>query len=219
MLKYTCIFYISQVTHSAFPFNNQASVVGPPQTTPEDPELALAITASLQSSSAVGPTAPNTYHGSSSSTPSGSTNPTTHNIDNNKKTQCEIEDVGTSSAPISYHPHSDTNTYSQIVPTAPMNIDAPSAPPLPDIVDDGPIHYPSIDSTDIDLSEKENNNNNNNNDSSSCVICLDAPVEGACIPCGHMAGCMTCLNEIKSKNWGCPVCRTKIDQVIRLYAV
>ncbi|KAJ0937896.1 putative transcription factor C2H2 family [Helianthus annuus] len=210
---------IPQVTHSAFPFNNQASVVGPPQTTPEDPELALAITASLQSSSAVGPTAPNTYHGSSSSTPSGSTNPTTHNIDNNKKTQCEIEDVGTSSAPISYHPHSDTNTYSQIVPTAPMNIDAPSAPPLPDIVDDGPIHYPSIDSTDIDLSEKENNNNNNNNDSSSCVICLDAPVEGACIPCGHMAGCMTCLNEIKSKNWGCPVCRTKIDQVIRLYAV
>ncbi|KAJ0769947.1 putative transcription factor C2H2 family [Helianthus annuus] len=210
---------IPQVTHSAFPFNNQASVVGPPQTTPEDPELALAITASLQSSSAVGPTAPNTYHGSSSSTPSGSTNPTTHNIDNNKKTQCEIEDVGTSSTPISYHPHSDTNTYSQIVPTAPMNIDAPSAPPLPDIVDDGPIHYPSIDSTDIDLSEKENNNNNNNNDSSSCVICLDAPVEGACIPCGHMAGCMTCLNEIKSKNWGCPVCRTKIDQVIRLYAV
>ncbi|KAJ0803125.1 putative transcription factor C2H2 family [Helianthus annuus] len=210
---------IPQVTHSAFPFNNQGSVVGPPQTTPEDPELALAITASLQSSSAVGPTAPNTYHGSSSSTPSGSTNPTTHNIDNNKKTQCAIEDVGTSSSPISYHPHSDTNTYSQIVPTAPMNIDAPSAPPLPDIVDDGPIHYPSIDSTDIDLSEKENNNNNNNNDSSSCVICLDAPVEGACIPCGHMAGCMTCLNEIKSKNWGCPVCRTKIDQVIRLYAV
>ncbi|KAJ0594779.1 putative transcription factor C2H2 family [Helianthus annuus] len=210
---------IPQVTHSAFPFNNQASIVGPPQTTPEDPELALAITASLQSSSAVGPTAPNTYHGSSSSTPSGSTNPTTHNIDNNKKTQCEIEDVGTSSAPIGYHPHSDTNTYSQIVPTAPMNVDAPSAPPLPDIVDDGPIHYPSIDSTDIDLSEKENNNNNNNNDSSSCVICLDAPVEGACIPCGHMAGCMTCLNEIKSKNWGCPVCRTKIDQVIRLYAV
>ncbi|KAJ0607998.1 hypothetical protein HanPSC8_Chr03g0106681 [Helianthus annuus] len=78
---------IPQVTHSAFPFNNQASVVGPPQTTPEDPELALAITASLQSSSEVGLTAPNTYHGSSSTTPSGSTNPTTHNIDNNKKTQ------------------------------------------------------------------------------------------------------------------------------------
>ncbi|KAL6325365.1 hypothetical protein AAG906_023210 [Vitis piasezkii] len=47
---------------------------------------------------------------------------------------------------------------------------------------------------------------------SSCVICLDAPMEGACIPSDHMAGCMSCLNEIKAKKWGCPVCRAKIDQ-------
>lgn len=55
--------------------------------------------------------------------------------------------------------------------------------------------------------------------SSSCVICWDGPVEGAFIPCGHMAGCMPCLNEINAKNWDCPVCRGKVDQVIRLYAV
>ncbi|GJY42317.1 ankyrin repeat-containing protein [Tanacetum coccineum] len=55
--------------------------------------------------------------------------------------------------------------------------------------------------------------------SSLCVICLDAPVEGALIPCGHMAGCMSCLTEIKGKKMGCPVCRTNIDQVIRLYVV
>ncbi|KAK9931149.1 hypothetical protein M0R45_018442 [Rubus argutus] len=55
--------------------------------------------------------------------------------------------------------------------------------------------------------------------STSCIICLDAPVEGAFIPCGHMAGCMSCLNEVKAKKWGCPVCRAKIDQVIKLYAV
>jgi hypothetical protein len=51
------------------------------------------------------------------------------------------------------------------------------------------------------------------------VICLDAPVEGACIPCGHMAGCMSCLKDIESKKWGCPICRAKINQIIRLYAV
>ncbi|KAK9059062.1 hypothetical protein SSX86_021681 [Deinandra increscens subsp. villosa] len=211
---------IPQVMHSAFPFNNQTSYAGPPtQTTPEDPELALAINASLQSSSAVAPMAPDTNQASSSTTSPGWTNHDTHNKDHNKKNKWEIEDVGTSSTPVSYHPPSDTNTYSQIVPTAPINMDAPasvpSAPPLPDMVDDGPVHYPSIDSTPIDASENEKNNN----DSSSCVICLDAPVEGACIPCGHMAGCMSCLNEIKGKNWGCPVCRTKIEQVIRLYAV
>lgn len=82
--------------------------------------------------------------------------------------------------------------------------------------DDGPVHYPVIDDTPVG---KEKESNNNNNDSSTCVICLDAPVEGACIPCGHMAGCMSCLTEVKGKNWGCPVCRSKIDQVVRLYAV
>ncbi|XP_076926431.1 putative E3 ubiquitin-protein ligase XBAT35 [Bidens hawaiensis] len=121
-------------------------------------------------------------------------------------------------APISYYPNSETSIYSQIVPTAPVIISAPpsvpSAPLIPETVDDGPVHYPTIDSNPGD-GEKEINNN----DSSSCVICLDSPVEGACIPCGHMAGCMICLNEIKGKDWGCPVCRTKIEQVVRLYAV
>jgi hypothetical protein len=58
-----------------------------------------------------------------------------------------------------------------------------------------------------------------NTPSGTCVICLDAPVEGACIPCGHMAGCMSCLKDIESKKWGCPICRAKINQIIRLYAV
>ncbi|KAI3883567.1 hypothetical protein MKW92_044374 [Papaver armeniacum] len=56
-------------------------------------------------------------------------------------------------------------------------------------------------------------------DTTSCRICFDAPREGACIPCGHMVGCVSCLNEIKMKKWGCPVCRTKIDGVIRIYDV
>ncbi|XP_071686052.1 putative E3 ubiquitin-protein ligase XBAT35 [Rutidosis leptorrhynchoides] len=217
---------IPQVAHPAYPFNNQGSNVGPPvQTATEDPALAQAITASLQYGSVPGPTGPDTYTGS------GSTNPASENSDHNKKSKCEINDAGTSSTstPISYHPHTDSNTYTQIVPTAPINHVAPSlipsAPPMPDMEYDGPINYPSIDSAPIDLSETITNaestgeKEKTNSDSSSCVICLDAPVEGACIPCGHMAGCMSCLNEIKGKNWGCPVCRTKIDQVVRLYAV
>ncbi|KAI3856842.1 hypothetical protein MKW92_023197 [Papaver armeniacum] len=54
---------------------------------------------------------------------------------------------------------------------------------------------------------------------SSCIICYDAPREGACVPCGHMVGCVSCLNEINTKKWGCPVCRTKINGVIRIYNV
>ncbi|KAA8550746.1 hypothetical protein F0562_002430 [Nyssa sinensis] len=104
---------------------------------------------------------------------------------------------------------------------------SPSAPPVPEeVLDEGPIHYPSIDFSPVDMSinsaEHEASRmgeTKDGGDSSCCVICWEAPVEGACIPCGHMAGCMSCLNEIKAKKGDCPVCRAKIDQVVRLYAV
>ncbi|KAL9671029.1 hypothetical protein QQ045_008592 [Rhodiola kirilowii] len=106
---------------------------------------------------------------------------------------------------------------------------APLAPPLPnECVGTGLIHYPTVDTSSIDLSipagemlpsgagEKKKKKEE---EALCCAMCFEAPVEGACIPCGHMAGCMECLNEIKMKKMGCPVCRAKIDQVVRLYAV
>lgn len=104
----------------------------------------------------------------------------------------------------------------------------PSAPPVTDeITEDGPVQYPSIDVGPVDVSSpsieqlpsSKSKVKGDKDATSSCVICLDAPVEGACVPCGHMAGCMSCLNEVKAKKWGCPVCRANISQVIRLYAV
>ncbi|CAM6019708.1 unnamed protein product [Sphagnum balticum] len=108
----------------------------------------------------------------------------------------------------------------------------PSAPPLPvDYValensDLGSICYPPIDTTSArgDMSAGHISNEaaaaaSAKGGASQCVVCWDAPAEGVCIPCGHMAGCMNCLSEIKAKNWGCPVCRATIQQVIRVYAV
>ncbi|KAG6774605.1 hypothetical protein POTOM_021965 [Populus tomentosa] len=103
----------------------------------------------------------------------------------------------------------------------------PSAPPIPDEeLDAGPIHHLSFDFSLLDLSAPAielgasvTSDVNKGGSSSSCIICWEAPVEGACIPCGHMAGCMTCLSEIKAKKGVCPVCRSNINQVTRLYAV
>ncbi|GMN48988.1 hypothetical protein TIFTF001_018153 [Ficus carica] len=93
---------------------------------------------------------------------------------------------------------------------------APSAPLLPEeILLEEPIHYPTIDLGSDTFSQPTNNEAS----ASSCVICWEAPIEGACIPCGHMAGCMSCLTEIKSKKSVCPVCRSKITEVVRIYAV
>ncbi|KAK9993429.1 hypothetical protein SO802_023132 [Lithocarpus litseifolius] len=80
---------------------------------------------------------------------------------------------------------------------------SPSAPPIPEDLDGASV----------------TNDVKDEGSSSSCAICFVAPTEGACIPCGHMAGCMACLNEIKAKKGVCPVCRGKINRVVRLYAV
>ncbi|CAN6924908.1 unnamed protein product [Brassica oleracea] len=107
---------------------------------------------------------------------------------------------------------------------------SPSAPPLTDDDDvqtseEGQIHYPTIDSTPVDvpssypLPASAEGEKKEDGSSGQCSICLDAPSDAVCAPCGHVAGCMSCLTEIKSKNYGCPVCRAKIDQIVKLYRV
>ncbi|KAJ4875457.1 putative E3 ubiquitin-protein ligase XBAT35 [Raphanus sativus] len=96
---------------------------------------------------------------------------------------------------------------------------SPSAPPLTD--DD--FLYPTIDSTTVDVpsSSPQPAGGEKKEDGSAgqCSICLDAPSGAVCVPCGHVAGCLSCLTEIKSEKWGCPVCRAKIDQIVKLYRV
>lgn len=229
--------------HPAYPPQPQVpakTVSGP--STAEDLELAMAISASLQSAMEDRP--PNRVtqtqlfpeaHASTSS--SNSSQITDHNGSaameasaphKGSSNGSKVHEVG-SSGTSSQHMDTETGIHSvnHTADETPGPVLTPSAPLIADaIIDDGPIHYPSIDSTPVGLSSQDvetlpaiTAEMKEEASTSSCVICLDAPVEGACIPCGHMAGCMSCLNEIKAKKWGCPVCRANIDQVIRLYAV
>lgn len=202
----------------------------------EDMELAMAINASLQSSmqesQVISSQLGSGGHASTSgTTPTGdisyncSVDPSLPASHKGSTSKSEVQEVIPSG-----NPDSQSGIQS-FVPTTLESLNpapSPSAPPMADAeFDAGPIHYPSIDSSLVDLSSPATESlptaavgkKQDDEASSSCVICLDAPVEGACIPCGHMAGCMSCLNGIKAKKWGCPVCRAKIDQVIRLYAV
>ncbi|KAJ4882205.1 putative E3 ubiquitin-protein ligase XBAT34 [Raphanus sativus] len=87
--------------------------------------------------------------------------------------------------------------------------------PLPRAVtvqtEDGSVHYPSFSCADYE------SKGSSGGGSGVCVICVDASSEAACVPCGHVAGCVSCLKEIKNKK--CPICRASIDQVIKLYHV
>ncbi|ESQ56179.1 hypothetical protein EUTSA_v10025615mg [Eutrema salsugineum] len=97
---------------------------------------------------------------------------------------------------------------------------APSVYPLRAVaaVEDGSIHYPSVD-VDLSLPCEKCEDKEDGGGSRVCVICVDSSSEAVCVPCGHVAGCVSCLKEIKDKKLGCPVCCADIDQVIKLYHV
>ncbi|KAF2313988.1 hypothetical protein GH714_021355 [Hevea brasiliensis] len=218
---------IPQAMHPpAFLNNSESSTIqatAPPSG--EELELAMAINASIQSAMAEAPVN-DTYSGEASASTSwnvhaGSQSAPPSKATSNFWTANEAGPGGNSTQQVIQ------NTNIPTVQTATQALDSvPSATPIiHEIVEDSPIHYPSIDSSPIEMSSPAVNltastgEKREDGASSSCIICLDAPIEGACIPCGHMAGCMSCLKEVKRKKWGCPVCRAKIDQVIRLYAV
>jgi len=55
---------------------------------------------------------------------------------------------------------------------------------------------------------------------SGCVICLDAPPELACVPCGHVCLCSACAQALTltdSFRFKCPVCRIKVQCTMRVY--
>ncbi|KQK16453.1 probable E3 ubiquitin-protein ligase XBOS34 [Brachypodium distachyon] len=231
----------------------------------EDVELAMAINASIQSAIAEGvpniePTTStintNGWGNTANSSLSGWGPPDAHapskisgqgQADAPSSSTYNGWDIpGTSASQSSSTPNKSQTNPSVVIPqevpptvptpTALPAIPTPTAPPLAEgTFYNGPIQYPSIDFTPVDVTmptaegavvvnsskpgENDADTSSGNTPSGTCVICLDAPVEGACIPCGHMAGCMSCLKDIESKKWGCPICRAKINQIIRLYAV
>ncbi|XP_028791925.1 putative E3 ubiquitin-protein ligase XBAT35 [Neltuma alba] len=197
----------------------------PPSAPPaaEDLEMAAAIRASMQSAVHERPSLANTLPNFGASSSSGETTNMHGSIStSNPKTSGSLPANEVALGSNSSEPIDDDEPVSQ----SSGGLDLiPSAPPIADEYPvNGPIHYPSIDVSPVEISSSAAEKPPEDEkiaagSGSSCVICLDAPAEGVCIPCGHVAGCMSCLNEVKAKKWGCPVCRAKIDQVIKIYHV
>lgn len=50
---------------------------------------------------------------------------------------------------------------------------------------------------------------------SECTICCTNPVNAACVPCGHMMSCLSCLELVKKLGKPCPVCREPIIRALK----
>jgi len=55
--------------------------------------------------------------------------------------------------------------------------------------------------------------NNNASPANPCVLCLTEEKRLACIPCGHLATCVSCSHSLRS----CPICRREIYAFVRIY--
>ncbi|KAJ0406912.1 hypothetical protein P43SY_001763 [Pythium insidiosum] len=52
---------------------------------------------------------------------------------------------------------------------------------------------------------------------SECVICMDASRDAICVPCGHLAGCFSCLSRHADQEKSCPICRGAVHTVVKVY--
>jgi rubrerythrin len=46
---------------------------------------------------------------------------------------------------------------------------------------------------------------------------MDAPLEGAFLPCGHMAACMACGQRVMDDRGACPICDTAAAHFSRIF--
>jgi Zinc finger, C3HC4 type (RING finger) len=104
----------------------------------------------------------------------------------------------------------------------PSTSSVPSAPPLDSLSSESffsETHFDDNFGTNRLKSSNFEEYDNNCVNLGLCSICIEKGVEGACIPCGHMAGCMRCLQKIKETGGECPICRAKIVWIVKLYTV
>ena len=48
---------------------------------------------------------------------------------------------------------------------------------------------------------------------SECKVCFERNMDAVFIPCGHVAACFPCASKMTQ----CPICRSDVDRVVRLY--
>ncbi len=49
-----------------------------------------------------------------------------------------------------------------------------------------------------------------------CVVCLTSPKSHVAVPCGHMAMCDTCCEQL-GKNKPCPICRVEVQTFMKVF--
>jgi hypothetical protein len=55
-------------------------------------------------------------------------------------------------------------------------------------------------------------------ESEQCMICMSEAANFLVVPCGHQCGCEDCLTQVVRTTNRCPICRTSISRLQRVFA-
>lgn len=50
-----------------------------------------------------------------------------------------------------------------------------------------------------------------------CMMCMDAHVNTAFLPCAHLISCFPCAKRTVESKWECPKCRARVTSVQKMY--
>ncbi|KAL5158211.1 Protein neuralized [Glycine soja] len=67
------------------------------------------------------------------------------------------------------------------------------------------------------VKKEEKKSNNRTPKKGNCCICYEMKVDSVLYRCGHMCTCLKCANELQWNSGKCPICRAKIEDVVRVY--
>lgn len=76
---------------------------------------------------------------------------------------------------------------------------------------------PAEDSTSLSSNPQESGSRTSEQRHGTCLICVSAPRDAVCAPCGHLAACHSCLLTSVQTFRQCPICRARVQAVIRIY--
>lgn len=54
-------------------------------------------------------------------------------------------------------------------------------------------------------------------DASVCLVCMDKPRDALLRPCNHVAVCLHDAKQLVRLQQGCPLCRSRIDKIERVF--
>ncbi|TMW63548.1 hypothetical protein Poli38472_002489 [Pythium oligandrum] len=120
------------------------------------------------------------------------------------------------SSPVSnpYAPSSNTPSSGAMYQSSPVV--RPSAPTFIEEASDSSLNSSEY-SVDTVVTKLDNIEPGLINQRSECVICMDAERNAICVPCGHVAGCYSCLHRHTQVEKTCPICRSHVQTVVKIY--